>query len=114
MHRRAAHCCASVKPELVFSNENHYHLSEAEKNQLRKGVFMSATPEQRVDAETLSATALFLMTEYMEYRCPMLAALIAGELLALERQCGPDSSLAGVSSRLRYRWWKLSQAGEAS
>jgi hypothetical protein len=75
---------------------------------------MSAALGQRVDAETLTATALFLMTEYMECRRPMLAALIAVELLALERQIGPDSSLAGVTSRLRYRWWKLSQAGEAS
>lgn len=75
---------------------------------------MSAATESCVDAESLSAMALFLMTEYMECRRPMLAALIAGELLALERRFGPDSSLAVVASRLRYRWWKLSQAEEAS
>lgn len=73
---------------------------------------MPAIPEPQVDGETLSTTALFLMTEYMECRRPMLAALIAGELLALERQFGPDSALTGVARRLRYRWWQLAQAGE--
>lgn len=75
---------------------------------------MSATPGPPPDGETLSATALFLMTEYMECRRPMLAALIAGELLAIERRSGPESPLAGVVARLRQRWWMLAQAGEAS
>lgn len=75
---------------------------------------MSDTPESRLNDGILSATVLFLMTEYMEYRRPMLAALIAGELLVIERRSGPDSDLAGVVSRLRRRWWKLAQAGEAS
>lgn len=75
---------------------------------------MSATPEPQPDGETLSATALFLMTEYMECRRPMLVALIAGELLVIERRSGPESPLAGVVGRLRQRWWKLAQAGEAS
>lgn len=75
---------------------------------------MPAVLQPGVEAENLSATALFLMTEYLECRRPMLAALIAGELLALERQLGPDSSLTHVARRLRHRWWQLAQLAEAS
>lgn len=60
----------------------------------------------------LTATALFLMTEYMEKRSPMLAAMIAGELLALERHARDDSPIAAVVACLRHRWWLMARCGE--
>jgi len=74
---------------------------------------MPVAPQSGVEGENLSATALFLMTEYMECHRPLLAALIAGKLLALERQFGPDSSLTPVARRLRHRWWQLAQLADA-
>lgn len=63
------------------------------------------------EGQRLAATALFLMTEYIESRRPMLAAMIAGELLAIERQAAQDPDLAIIVARLRYRWWQLAQNG---
>lgn len=64
------------------------------------------------EARRLSANALFLMTEYVETQRPLLAALAAGELLAIERQAGEHSELAGVLAKLRHRWWRLAQRGD--
>lgn len=63
------------------------------------------------EGQRLAATALFLMTEYIESRRPMLAAMVAGELLAIEREAGANPDLAAVVARLRYRWWQLAQNG---
>ncbi|MCP5268842.1 MAG: hypothetical protein H6943_07370 [Zoogloeaceae bacterium] len=60
----------------------------------------------------LFATVVFLMTEYVERRQPMLAAMIAGELGALEKKVLDDTHLRSVLHGLRYRWWQMSQSGE--
>lgn len=74
----------------------------------------SLPPETAAESrneQRLLATVLFLMTEYIESRRPMLAALVAGELLALERQNSLDPDLAGIAARLRHRWWRMAQNG---
>lgn len=64
----------------------------------------------------LFATVVFLMTEYVEQpdaqRRPLLAALIAGELAALERRIGDEDELRSILHRLRHRWWRIAQAAD--
>lgn len=81
---------------------------------------MSAEPDPaaaqsaRADGDRLAATALFLMTEYMSRRSPLLASLVASELRAIERRAGAASDLSRVAAKLRERWWLAAQNEEMS
>lgn len=59
----------------------------------------------------LMASALFLMSEDVMSRHPLLAALVACELLAIERQLCDEPGPFEVVAHLRHGWWMLAQNG---
>lgn len=59
----------------------------------------------------MAASVLFLMTEYIASRRPLLASLVVSQLLAIERQCHHEPELAVVLANIRRRWWQLAQKG---